>query len=600
MKLHLEQKRSEKLVCKLDEAGRHIEKMGEEFQECRRLMGEKDDTNRCLHEALERQDLVLEDARYVNLSYQESFLELQARAELRREDTMARSSTLGGAQSGAVGGEPTVGADTPTPNPRIALPRGRPRRLRRIESGVPRTQESNPSKIPVRQQQRRSNRQPLPRSPPATDGTVDERRDSPEPRSASSGSRSPVLPEPSEGDLASLYDQAQARVGGAEIEVDVPLAGPAGPVPRLSIEELEDRTDAAASFFENARKLLDDMSLGEASPPDEEGAAASRRKPIYQSGEPARLTAEGDFEILKTRSGATSALSFEVVPDFPNGPSAAPQPDITDDWLHCMPPHSFAAPQSHSASEPVSAAEAASHPPSPAPDIWVEEARHSGGGRALPGPRQPSRCRCSGPNSDVPSGLALSSPVVAPRRAFSLREPNGRAFRSQSISGGVQGEGTPTNFQHCLGTPSASEPAERADAKAPQVRTGSVSPVSRTTTATRKCPASFVGSVARKLRFPYVGSPKKPRVLIPRAGGGGGPSSEGRGEMEAEEGQRGWEGQQHIGPPSPMLSKSSWESVGESPVAEKGFLRSTIAARNRATNRRAPWVPAGGVPAGRG
>ena len=570
MKLHLEEMKSVKLRRELNAAERRIEKMGEELQKCRRLVEEKEVTNYYLHEALERQDLVLKDAQYINQSYQESYQELQATAELHREGTVARSSTLNGAESGAVGGEPP---DTLTSNPGPTLPCGRPRRLCRTEPRVPRQHHHyhhQQQQQQQQQQQRPSNRQPLPCSPPTTDGAGDERRDSPEPRSLSSGSCSPVLPEPSDGDLVSVYDPDQARVEGGEAEVGVALAAPARPLLQLSIEELRGRTGDAASFFEDARNLLDGG-----------GAASLSCKPVCESEESPRLRAEGELADPETRSGAVSALSFEAVPS-----------DIADDWVHCV---AHAAPRPRSALESV---DAALHPPSPTPDIWVEEARHSGGGRALPERRQSSRGRRSASNSDGPGGSALSSPVTAPRRRdCPVREPN---FRSKSVGGGQQiREGTPTNTQHHPGAPSANETADRADATAPQVRNGRANPASRPTTATaQKYPSSFSGTGARKLPFPCVDSPRMPQAVVPSAGGGGG-SLEGRGEMEPEKGRR-EERQQHIEPPSPMFSKSSWESVREPPAAEKGFLRSTIAARNRATSRRAPRIPAGGVRAGGG
>lgn len=569
VKLHFEEMKSVKLRCELDAAEKRIEKMDKELQKCRRLVEDKEVTNYYLHEALERQDLVLKDAQYINQSYQESYQELQARAELHREDTVARPSTLGGAESSAVGGKPP---DTLTPNHGPTLPCSRPRRLCRAEPRIPRIQGSNPSGTPLRQQQqqqRPSNRQPLPRSPPTTDGAGDERRDSPEPRSLSSGSCSPVLPEPSDGDLVSTYDPGQARVEGGEGEVDVTLEAPTRPLLQLSIEELKGRTGDAASFFENARNLLDG-----------EGAVSMSRKPVCESKEPSRLRVEGELADPETRSGAVSALSFEVVPS-----------DFADDWVHCV---AHATLQSHLASESV---DAASHPSSPTPDIWVEEARYSGGGQALPGRRQSSQGRRSAPNSDGPSGSALSSPVAAPRRrACSVRESS---FRSKSVDGGQQiREGTPTNTQHHPRTPSANEAADRADATAPQMRNGRANPALRPTAMVQRCPASFTGTAARKLPFPYADNPRKPQAVVLRAGGGGG-SLEGRGEMEPEKGRRG-EWQHGIEPPSPMFSKSSWESVREPPATEKGFLRSTIAARNRATGRRTPWVPAGGVRAGGG
>jgi hypothetical protein len=554
MKLHLEQLKSEKLAKKVDTLGKSYAEKEEEVQNCLRQLAEMRETAQCLHEELEKQDVVIDDARCINQSYQERYQELQAKAEQYQEESAAHPRSL------------HRDIDTSKISSEVDyFPKLSSWIARGIDAYTPSQLE-----IPIRRrsssQSRPSDQQAVLRpSPTADNGEIERSRSSSTTRSLSSCTRSPVLPEPSDEDLLSLYRLCQ---GYAENDDQTLRSAKAKWFPKFTIEEIRERTKASAKFFEDAKELLGDLpspierSLVHPSgfkicgnqaneQQTEEGtdkdtstgtlSAEHPHWPIYEE-ESAKSTWECHLKIPEINP---SEISFEEVA-FPQlETSFTPQPNITDGWLQCVPSYSYPASISQS-SGPISTTTVVSNPRvnpreiisniedlvhsplSSSPDIWLEEALSSTGEIHSPSKRltqQRRQYNYPESNFDISSDLAISSPVMPEkRRQYSLHDLNWPCMRLETIPAESQlplRDQAPAQSQ----PPPSTQPPDHTIHTHAHPRGLSDDDQSQLLLTLGRPPPSFISDaaslVARKLRLPYVGSARKPRVTMPRASSSG-------------------------------------------------------------------------------
>ncbi|KAF8542300.1 hypothetical protein BDD12DRAFT_979135 [Trichophaea hybrida] len=533
MKLHLEQEKSERLANKVDTLERAQEERECVVRDCLRQLAQMRETVQCLHEELERQDVIIDDARCINQSYQKRYKELQERTEQYQEKSSVhprffyRDLDCSGRvfnfevdnfkfPKPSSGTASRIEVQTP-PQPETTLHRGG-------------SSQSWPSNQAVHRP-----------SSTCTAGNGEDECSRSSTGSSTTRSLSPVLPEPSEDDVLSLYRLNRGYAASEDNNPITPRFVKSKWFSKFTIEEIRERTASARNFFKDAKELLGDLpspierSLAHPSGfmvcgdsdqtneqqirdgTDQKTSIFGAEQPIYDKEDSYKTASECSQKVSET---SPSELSFEDISLPQPETSFTPQPDITDSWLQRVPPYCY--PVSISGSQ-SSAATVVSNlitnpreitsnivdlvhsPPSSPPDIWLQEALSSSTGKC-------------------------------PSRGLTQRR---KQYNNQSQ---------------------------------PSLTLGCPSP-------------SFLGNdanpIARKLRLPYVSSSRKPKVTIPRAS----PFQKKKQLCDMR-----------LATPSPLFSRSSWESMcGDDDMknVESSTRRLTAATRNKKVNRRPPWLPAG-------
>jgi len=512
MKLRCEQMKSE-------HDGRTIEKLQKscfqkdmEIQELHRKIAEMEATIQAMHEALDHQDRVVEDAQLVNESYQKRFVELHAKLEQCQEEATPRYSRQTIADHGHVGDVPnTTGLHAKT----TGLQHGFDFHL-----------------TPTGRHSITPSQQDVPRSPPGT--ISEEETDLELPNFSGRSSHCTSLDLPSEEDLTSLYGQ-----GDGESVLPPSLTGQESP-PR-TLDEIKRQTETRASYFKDALERLDKF----------ETVAQRTLSPIRGVGEEqcqlsrfshtsARSGSHSDFY----QQGPRSDFSFEMVKAWrPNASAGAMGQNID-----AMSPATVA-----------KASERRTHlvpsPPSSVSDIWVEQAR-SGTSRST----SKSTSRYHRQSSHFPRSRRNSTSET--KDSHHSEEPG--AEPEVPIPRMGVGAILISMQQRC-----ETAPEHKAEVN---TNVSGVSGLERADSLPSKIAAGFANGVAKSAKKLGLGGTKKPKAAMQRANSSVLVAGRSVGDRRL------------LPPPAlpfPVLvEKSSWETLRDM-IDEKGFLKTTIAAKNK-------------------
>jgi hypothetical protein len=553
MKLHLEQQKSEKVYDKYDFLQKSYTKIEKELEESRQRELELKEAIKSLHEALEKQDLVFDDARIINESYQEHYEELQSKIEQYKEDLVIEDTP----RTKTIPENLTDSSQAEVESPPAYEIHGL--RAEFLAS-------STPARVHHSLDGARSNSS-------QTDSDPDSSLLPPRSHGKSTGLRTPVLPELNEDDLLSIYGPQE---NWSDIESPIKQAPWA---PTRTVAEINARTARAAAFFRSSEERLQFVAasikktlrgrhgkLNEFDRKEQEEGRFEETHEVYHGKCSSILGSEEDPAKFG-RSTAHSTIMFEAPStssDHINSSSPS-SCNVTYAGLHEM-PSSGKPPRSHIYSRYSPSLEdkpqaALPELPSSPPDIWFEQAMSS-------------------------------SPTI-----FSSRRPRLRRGQAEKGQNGEKDTTQPQSHAWEQHNGYSTTSAESGIDTPPNAEDDNQLLSSPNTTPRHSFISEVATLVARKLGLQQVASARKsPKVVMPNAGDGTSKRVL-SGEKNRRSNVRKKPSKVIAGDGDASISFPRATSVAARPQStarpQPAATRPGTAATGAMGGKRKPWVPAG-------
>lgn len=556
MKLHYEQKKSEACVRAIEKLQKTCRQKDAENEELRREKAELEARIQFLQEELDKQALVVEDAQLVNESYQKRFVELHARLEQYHEEVTPRYIKQVIAKLDSIEDMPSATG---------------------LRMKVTHTRsDSEFYSTPIRCH----NITPSQESAPFTPPDINSEEESEEESQHSSGRSYPCLSPalPSEEDLTSLYGQNDS-------ESELPQLPIGQQLPSRTLHEIKQQMEARASYFEDAKKRLDGFAE----------VAEEALSPVRRIGEEQHQSSRHFHIRMGSRrhsdfyeQGSQSECSFEIVKASNSKASA----NAKGKDIEAVSPATAV-----QASDPRTSLLPTPPPSSPVSDIWIDQARTSSSKSTSRHRRLQTRYSRSYANgtpevhedanvisefreeadgnsefyeeadgtSEVHEGANGTPEVHEARYSKALRRVSGLPIPRMGVGALL----ISMQQQRCE---AASEHDKESEA--------SFSGVERAGSFPSKIAAGFASGVARSAKKLGLSGTKKPKVPMSRT------------TSSASLVRRSVGDRRLVPPPTlpfPVLAeRTSWESLKDM-IDEKGFLRTTIAAKNKIKKTNKGW-----------